>query len=508
MGVPVAGAMIEKEFYLVILFRMLQTQSLIKNPLTLLPFGLAVVLFMGTFVASADAALLFDEPVRYIIGDHEPDGTGGQISDTVVADFNSDGYLDIAGTIPESVINEDEIPNPDQGVVILINDGDGNFTITDYIAYGEQPLSIVSADLDGDGDVDLATLNAGLNDLAILINDGTGEFGITSRPGIGDGPEKLASADFDGDGDIDLGVTVNEGSPNNSGVQIFANDGSSNFTLITTVRVSPLMGISDITVADFDGDTDIDLAVGSDNERYAVMLNGGNWIFTISEVSQPGVSTQRLASTDIDDDGDNDLIFIGISTLINDGNASFTLNQNPDPLFSGDVISPADIDGDEDIDIVIPLGSNGASILTNDATGSFVLDTSIFMGALEQITSIHSADLNNDGKKDIVLSSTGQWGVWTVLQTPSENPTPQEQATALVTDVITFDFPNNVENSYLANLFKVEGFIENGQITPAINQLNAFISKVNQDYNQGTITQSERNTLVTAAQQLIDDLTN
>lgn len=95
-----------------------------------------------------------------------------------------------------------------------------------------------------------------------------------------------------------------------------------------------------------------------------------------------------------------------------------------------------------------------------------------------------------------------------LFEVPPEEMTPEEQAVALVDEVLALTIPNNIENSYLANLYKVEAFIEGGQTIAAINQLNAFINKVNQDYNQNKITQQIRNDLIAAAENLIDNLTN
>ena len=97
-------------------------------------------------------------------------------------------------------------------------------------------------------------------------------------------------------------------------------------------------------------------------------------------------------------------------------------------------------------------------------------------------------------------------GTVDVVITVGDNPTPIEQSEDIIEDVIEFDLPTNVENSYMANLQKVADFIEQGKIQAAINQLNAFINKVNQDYSQGILTQSERDSLMTVAEDLIDDL--
>lgn len=93
-----------------------------------------------------------------------------------------------------------------------------------------------------------------------------------------------------------------------------------------------------------------------------------------------------------------------------------------------------------------------------------------------------------------------------VVITVGDNPTPTEQAENLVNTVIAYNFPTNLENSYLANLKKVEKFIEEGKINAAISQLQAFINKVNTDYSAGTITQAVHDNLINLAQALIADL--
>ena len=97
-------------------------------------------------------------------------------------------------------------------------------------------------------------------------------------------------------------------------------------------------------------------------------------------------------------------------------------------------------------------------------------------------------------------------GTLEVAITVGDNPTPTEQADNISTTVVNYDFPTNVENSYLANLKKVATFIEQGKIQPAINQLNAFISKVNADYANGIISQEEHDNLIALAQALLNDL--
>jgi hypothetical protein len=87
-------------------------------------------------------------------------------------------------------------------------------------------------------------------------------------------------------------------------------------------------------------------------------------------------------------------------------------------------------------------------------------------------------------------------------------PTPTEQAGNLIDVVINHNFSTAIENSYLANLRKVPKFIEDGKISAAINQLNAFIQKVTDDAAQGKITEEVKTELIGFANDLIDSLSN
>jgi hypothetical protein len=93
-----------------------------------------------------------------------------------------------------------------------------------------------------------------------------------------------------------------------------------------------------------------------------------------------------------------------------------------------------------------------------------------------------------------------------VVITVGSNPTPTEQSQTIINNIVAANLPSSVTNSYLANLNKVGPFIQQGKTGPAINQLNAFINKVNQDYSHGTITLAQKNAFVAAAQTLISAL--
>ena len=173
-------------------------------------------------------------------------------------------------------------------------------------------------------------------------------------------------------------------------------------------------------------------------------------------------------------------------------------NPGPQVVLEEDTLSFTVSATDPDNDTVTLSASNlptGATF--NPTTGSFnwtpsLADAGVYtvtITATDNGTPVESATI------DVVI-------------TVGDNPTPTEQAEDLVEIVITIDIPQNIENSYLANLHKVKQFILAGQITAALNQLQAFINKVQQDYNQNRLSQEEYDALIEAAENLMDDLMN
>ena len=117
----------------------------------------------------------------------------------VSADFNEDGKVDLA------------VPNYfDSKISVLIGNGTGGFgTVKNFIT-GMSPYFIVSADFNGDGKADLAVTNYGCNTaVSILQGDGTGGFdGLTHiNAGTIDNTSDIISADINGDGKMDLAFT-------------------------------------------------------------------------------------------------------------------------------------------------------------------------------------------------------------------------------------------------------------------------------------------------------------
>ena len=108
-------------------------------------------------------------------------------------------------------------------------------------AVGAYPSSVVAADLNGDGRPDLTTANGGSNqgpsDVSVLLGNGDGTFQAQLRFAVGPGPKSVVAADVNGDGRLDI-ATANSQS-NDVSVLLWNGDG----TIQTQVRLAVGLGI-------------------------------------------------------------------------------------------------------------------------------------------------------------------------------------------------------------------------------------------------------------------------
>jgi FG-GAP-like repeat len=111
----------------------------------------------------------------------------------------------------------------DSTLTVLRNNGAGNFTepATSPESTGIVPEQPAAADFDLDGDQDLAVANAFTNNVTVLRNAGHANFAQppTSPEPVGMFPGGMTAADLDGDGDSDLAV----GNVNSDNVTILRN---------------------------------------------------------------------------------------------------------------------------------------------------------------------------------------------------------------------------------------------------------------------------------------------
>src|ERR1700746_61854 len=136
--------------------------------------------------------------------------TGLRPSWVMTGDFNGDGIVDIA-TVNQC--GTDPMCLTAGSVSILLGKPDGRFQAAgDYpTASGSLPRFGIAGDFNGDGIPDIAVANLGSNSISILLGNGDGSFQPHVDYVVGNGPLSIVAGDFNGDGKVDLAV-ANSGS--------------------------------------------------------------------------------------------------------------------------------------------------------------------------------------------------------------------------------------------------------------------------------------------------------
>ncbi|MCP4994790.1 MAG: hypothetical protein GY934_13565, partial [Gammaproteobacteria bacterium] len=156
------------------------------------------------------------------------------------------------------------------------NDGQGNFTPLNLGTDTKATLSVAWGDMDGDGDPDLA---AGNDDQVnqLYKNDGQGNFTPLNLGTDTKATLSVAWGDMDGDGDLDLAVGNNGPVNNNNSLgpfqvnQLYKNDGQGNLTPLNLG--TDTKATRSVAWGDMDGDGDLDLAIGNEDQVNQVYVN-------------------------------------------------------------------------------------------------------------------------------------------------------------------------------------------------------------------------------------------
>lgn len=170
----------------------------------------------------------------------------------------------------------------------------------------------------------------------------------------------------------------------------------------------------DVAHADFNGDGIIDLASAEDlSGSWRVYLGNGDGTFKAATSIIPGgvPTPQRIRTGDLNGDGKSDVL-IGTNSgtmLVYLGNGDGTFKA-PSTLNSGSTPNPllVDVNGDGKLDAVsADFNSDTVSVLIGNGDGTFKARVSLALGVNSDPTSISAADLNGDGKLDLITSDSG-----------------------------------------------------------------------------------------------------
>jgi len=262
----------------------------------------------------------------------------------VTADLDNDGDNDLA----VATWNNSEVS-------ILLNDGNGTFTLDSSYRFAWHPYDMAAADLDGDGDIDLATSNECgeyIGWISVLLNNGDATFGPYTVYYTQSGTAfSICSADLDGDGDQDLA----SGTPGH--VSVLMNDGYGAFSVDSLYPAG--FASWSICAADFDKDGDFDLATASGDVH--ILMNNSDGTFVPDSAYPVGQWPYSVVAADLDGDGDVDLATANetseysayVSVLLNNRDGTFAPYSTYGLGVCVQSICAGDFDGDGDLDLAI-----------------------------------------------------------------------------------------------------------------------------------------------------------
>jgi hypothetical protein len=272
---------------------------------------------------------------------------------------------------------------------------------------GQTPWHIIGGDLNGDGNTDLVTANAGNSTVSILMGIGDGTFGSSQTITMPGNPLACAITDIDGDGYNDI-VVANH--TELGGITLLINDGIGNFAIDSTYNAGN--NAWSVIAVDLDGDSDNDIALSTEvSGTLYIFRNNGLGVFEQYGSYTTGSSSHHLVATDIDNDGDQDLVVAGgtsniISILFNNGSGNFTAPVSY-PCGSNVIsVLATDLNGDNRIDLAgVNYNSDDITLLFNNGNAQFG-DTSKY--AFAYLPSyIIASDLNLDGLEELVITKQG-----------------------------------------------------------------------------------------------------
>jgi uncharacterized membrane protein len=379
-----------------------------------------------------------------------------------VADVNGDGKLDLV------VANEQQSKtDPEGSISVMLGKGNGTFhPAVNYISGGQSAYSISIADVNGDGNLDLVVANGCLGSncatggVGVLLGNGDGTFkkALTFSSGAASiFGSRVAVGDLNGDGKLDLAVaTTGPGCGNGCPkglVAVLLGRGDGTFKKAKTYSTGGFDAIGWVAIADVNGDKKPDLLVANYcatecsfppvEGSVGVLLGNGNGTFkAVKTYPSGGDGAVSVAVADLNKDGKPDLLVANcgplacgpgspggnVGVLIGNGNGTFKPVVNYPAANSPFDVVAADVNNDGKLDIVVSnwgtpnaaTNDGAVTVLQGKGNGTFRPAQTFPSGGAEA-PSVAVADVNKDGRLDIVLAcvadalNQSSTGVVTVL---------------------------------------------------------------------------------------------
>ena len=308
-------------------------------------------------------------------------------------DLDGDGWIDL------SIVNE-----ATDDVRVFMNAGDATCRVDAFLQPGNPVGSVPSpseaADFNLDGLPDLCVANIAGDSVSVLLGNGDGTYGPAQTLDTGDGARGITVLDLDGDGDLDIASSAYY----SNNLRLLFNDGTGVFGGLTSLNPG-INGEWSIQADDMNGDGLFDLVIGGQSQIRVLLANEGGGFANHSTRSVSG-RTWQLNLADLDGDGAVDVACVNSFAdegfvFLNDGRGGLgsgvSHDTDPFPLAS----DLGDLDGDGDLDWITSSYGGDWFLFHNDGTGGFQFPPS-FDAPIAASCSL-PVDMDGDGDLDLVF---------------------------------------------------------------------------------------------------------
>lgn len=309
----------------------------------------------------------------------------------VAADFNGDGYEDMAVTSFNA-----------KTVTLLRGNGSGLFAPMGTLGTSAGPTGLLVRDFNGDGRVDIVVSNQSVNSLQVFLATDPGQFATPSSYGTSTQPTALASADFTQDGILDIVVT-NSG---NNSISLFPGLGDGTFG----TRLDQATGAqpSSIGIGDFNDDGHLDLAISEESaSSVGIFFGNGDGTFQTGTHYSTQTGPTSVVVGYFNPDANLDVAVANnlsnsVSVFFGKSNGSLDLPATYSAGTSPQSMRLVDINGDNHEDLIV---SNGLDQTATVLLGSFFGDFSTSRQLKTDINAVYLdvADFNRDRILDLML---------------------------------------------------------------------------------------------------------
>ena len=336
------------------------------------------------------------DPIRKTLLIAEP--AGNQPTTLLAADIDNDGFPDALTVSPG--VNE---------VSFRHSFADGLFGSRVNVSVGAGPVAATTGDFNHDGLPDVATANRDAGSVSLVLGDAEQTLVWSSDIPLLGRPVAIEAVDLNHDEYPDLIVALST----SRSVAILRGTSTGTFSEPQYVFVDQIP--TTMAVADLNSDGLPDIVTGSDTDsRLFVLLAGSDGIFQSLEIATGGPLI-AVATTDLTKDGKTDIITLGSTGL---GYTGITLHagNNKGQFAPGEVISGS-LMGATDLAVGdINGGGDDVLVLTSSVFGSQVIyltedlysdESPYFTDLLTTASSavtLTAADFTRDGRLDIALA--------------------------------------------------------------------------------------------------------